>query len=507
MAEIATSDLVEEGSAYGALKARFSEIEKINEIASMLHWDWAAVMPDGGAEARSSQLAFLTRLSFERTIAPDMGDLIGAASQEMLTEIDEANLRQMAHRHKRVVSLPADLIEAMSLAESKTELAWREAREKSDFSALEPLLSDLLGLVREKAKILATALDLSPYDALLDGFDQGRRSADIDSVFADLTDFLPGFLDDVLAKQAANPSIIKPEGPFDEAIQKQLGIKVMGLLGFDFRHGRLDESHHPFSGGTPDDTRITTRYDPLDFTTSLMGVIHETGHALYEQGLPHDWRHQPVGGSAGMAIHETQSLLFEMQAARSPEFVRFLAPIAKETFGGTGPAWAPENLIRLYHKVERGFIRVDADEVTYPLHVILRYRLEQAMISGDLQVKDLPGAWNDGMRELLGITPPDDAHGCLQDIHWPSGAFGYFPTYTLGAIGAAQLFQAAKAAVPDLMESIGKGAFQPLLEWLRKNVHGKGRQLLPSEIIEAATGKPLDAGALKGHLTERYLNG
>ena len=494
-----------QNTAYAALKSRFAEIEKLNEAASILHWDRAAVMPDGGAESRAVQLALLARLSFERSIDPEIADLIAAAKEGPLEGFDVANLSEMDHHYTRVAALPADLIEAMSLAESRTEMLWRTARDESDFSMLAPKLAELLGLVREKARILSDALGLSPYDALLDGFDQGRRAAEIDLVFDDLAAFLPPFLEDVLARQASGPEIIHPEGPFDEGIQKALGIKVMGLLGFDFRHGRLDESHHPFSGGTPDDCRITTRYDPLDFTSSLMGVIHETGHALYEQGLPQAWRHQPVGSSLGMTIHETQSLLFEMQAARSPEFVRFMVPVAKDMFGGSGPAWDPDNLVRLYHKVAKGFIRVDADEVTYPLHVILRFRLERAMIAGDLKVTDLPGAWSDGMEEFLGVRPPDDRHGCLQDIHWPSGAFGYFPTYTLGAMGAAQLFQAARTEIPDLMERIGRGDFTSLLGWLRTRVHNQGRSVLPAEVIENATGKPLDADALKRHLSARYL--
>jgi carboxypeptidase Taq len=236
-----------------------------------------------------------------------------------------------------------------------------------------------------------------------------------------------------------------------------------------------------------------------------MGVLHETGHALYEAGLPRRWMSQPVGEARGIAVHESQSLLMEMQACRSPAFVRFLAGELTRSFGDD-PAFAPDNLVRLYHRVERGFIRVDADEATYPLHVILRHRLERHLIAGDLTVADLPGAWNDTMRELLGIVPPNDRLGCLQDIHWPIGGFGYFPCYTLGAMLAAQLFRAAEAAIPDLLGSIGKGDFAPLLGWVRENVHAQGAKPGFEELVQEATGGPLAAEPFLEHVRERYLS-
>jgi carboxypeptidase Taq len=279
----------------------------------------------------------------------------------------------------------------------------------------------------------------------------------------------------------------------------------MQAVGFDFNHGRLDTSLHPFCGGVPDDVRITTRYDEDDFMTALMGVLHETGHALYERGLPSDWRLQPVGEARGMALHESQSLLIEMQACRGAEFIGFMAPLAREAFGGEGPAWEVDNLVRVYNRVEPGFIRVDADEVTYPAHVILRYRLEKRLIAGEMELDDLPAAWNAGMEELLGVVPPDDRLGCLQDIHWYDGAWGYFPTYTLGAIAAAQLFAAAKDAVPDISGAIAKGDFTPLMGWLGENVHALGSSRSGDELLERATGRPLDPAVFKAHLSARYL--
>ena len=237
-----------------------------------------------------------------------------------------------------------------------------------------------------------------------------------------------------------------------------------------------------------------------------MGVLHETGHALYERGLPSDWRHQSVGQARGMRMHESQSLLLEMQVCRGREFLEFVAPLLRQAFGGSGPAWSAENLVQVYSRVKPDFIRVDADEVTYPLHVMLRYRLERAMIGGDLVVADLPGAWNDGMEELLSIRPSDNRHGCLQDIHWPMGLFGYFPTYTLGAVIAAQFFASACRANPAIKPGIAAGDFAPLLSWLRANVHALGSSLSTGDIISRACGQPLSAEAYKAHLKDRYLS-
>ncbi len=310
----------------------------------------------------------------------------------------------------------------------------------------------------------------------------------------------------MLERQRARPAPLPLDGPFDVAAQRALGVKLMAALGFEFAHGRLDVSHHPFCGGTPDDVRITTRFDPADFTSSLMAVLHETGHALYERGLPAAWRHQPVGGARGMSLHESQSLLIEMQACRSRAFAEFAAPLARAAFGGAGPAWDADNLHRLSTRVVPGLIRVDADEVTYPAHVILRYRLERALLAGELDLADLPGAWRDGMRSLLGIAPDDDKDGCLQDIHWPSGAWGYFPTYTLGAMTAAQLFAAARTQLPGLIKDLARGDFSQLLGWLRANVHGHGSRYSAAELLTRATGAPLGVAAFKRHLEARYLD-
>lgn len=489
--------------AYAELHALFARLSVFDGVLGVLSWDMSTMMPDGGGAARAEQLAVMRTLRHETMTRPGMAELFERAAGAELDAWQAANLREMRRDWVHAAALPARLVDALSRACSACEMTWRQARPASDFKRVAPLLDEVLRLTREAAETKAAALSVTPYDALLDQYEPGGRAAEIDRVFGDLEEFLPGFLQEVLDRQG--PPGEAPAGPFPTERQRAIGLKFMGIVGFDFHHGRLDVSAHPFCGGIPDDVRITTRYDESDFMPALMGVLHETGHALYEQGLPKAWRGQPVGQARGMSLHESQSLLMEMQACRSRPFLEFAAPILAEAFGGSGPAWSAESLRRRYVRVQPGFIRVDADEVTYPAHVILRYRLEKAMLAGDLAVADLPGAWNDGMKRLLGLTVPDDRRGCLQDIHWYDGAWGYFPTYTLGAMTAAQLFDAARHQVPDLMAAIGRGDFSPLLGWLRRNVHEKGCLLPTRDLIAHATGRPLVPKVFEAHLRARYL--
>ncbi len=492
-------------SPYAELEARFKRLTSLREAAAVLHWDTAAIMPEGGAGARAEQLATLRVVCHEVLADPALPDLLDGAGEENLERWQSANLREMRRQWRHATAIPADLVAALSKAASECEMVWRKARPASDFAMVLPHLERLLGLVRDKAAAKAALLGCSRYEALLDQWEPDGSTAAIDRLFGPLANELPALIESALEHQARAPAPQKPAGPFPIAAQRAASLKLMAQLGFDFAHGRLDESAHPFCGGTPDDVRITTRYDESDFTRALMGVLHETGHALYERGLPEDWRSQPVGRSRGMSVHESQSLLIEMQVCRGRAFLEFAAPILRDAFGGAGPAWDADNLHRLYTRVARSLIRVDADEVTYPAHVILRYRLERAMIDGDLPLADLPAAWHDGMRELLGVVPPDDRQGCLQDVHWYDGAWGYFPTYTLGAMTAAQLYAAARGADPNIEPAIARGDFAPLLAWLRAKVHGLGSLLGTAELVESATGKPLDGAVFRRHLRARYL--
>ncbi|TMJ31423.1 MAG: carboxypeptidase M32 [Alphaproteobacteria bacterium] len=493
---------------YAELERRFARISAVGRAGAILNWDRSTMMPDGASEDRADQLATLGVIGHEMMTAPDMAELLASAEdgKASLDPWRAANLREMRHAWIHDNALPSDLVEARSRAASACEMAWREARKNADFKALLPTLAEVVTITMRVGEAKAAALGLTLYDALLDEYEPGGRCQRIDTLFADLEAFLPGMLQRVMERQKAAGAPLPLDGPFPVEAQRRLGLEMAGTLGFDFYHGRVDVSAHPFTGGTADDVRITTRYDEDDFARALMGVLHETGHALYEAGRPRDWRRQPVGNARGMVLHESQSLLMEMQACRSDAFVTFAAPRMRAAFGKSGTAWEAANIHRIYTRVAPGFIRVDADEVTYPLHIMLRYRLERAILAGDLALADLPAAWNEGMKELLGIVPPNDSLGCLQDIHWPDGAWGYFPTYTLGALAAAQLFAAARKAVPELMAAIGKGDFSPLLAWLRTNVHAKGSIADTDTILSQATGAPLGTAAFKAHLETRYLS-
>lgn len=493
-------------AAYTQLEARFKRLAVIRDSAGVLEWDLQTLMPPGGAQARTEQLATLSVMAHELLTDPRTGELLERAETDALNAWQQANLRGMTREWRHASSVPASLVEARAKANTECEFAWRKARPANDFKGLLPLLQKVLDLARETAAIKGKALGLSPYDALIDQYEPGARQAEITPLFDHLAAVLPELITEVIDKQARRPAILELSGPFPAATQMALARRMMQAVGFDFDHGRLDTSAHPFCSGVPDDIRMTTRWNETDFLPGLMGVLHETGHAMYERGLPEDWRMQPVGAALGMGLHESQSLIVEMQASRSREFITWLAPRAAEAFNGSGPAWSAENFIRIYGKVERSLIRVDADEVTYPCHIVLRYRLEQALIGGDLKLADLPGAWADGMKALVGIVPPGDKDGCLQDIHWPGGGWGYFPSYTLGAMTAAQLFDAARRARPEIPTALGRGDFVPLMGWLRENVHSKGCLLPARELLIAATGKPLDPQIFLRHLRTRYLD-
>jgi carboxypeptidase Taq len=494
-------------TAYRQLEARFRRVAMLEQAIAILRWDAAAMMPPGGAGARAEQLAALHGMVHEQLTAPALGEIAdrAAAEDSPLDPWQRANLREMRRRLAHAAALRADLVEAASRAASDCETAWREARVQSDFAAVLPKLERVLCLKREIAAAKAERLGTTAYEALLDQYEPGGSVVVIDRLFNEISAFLPDLIEAALTRQAALPPSPQPDGPFPIEAQRRAALRLMQQIGFDFAHGRLDVSAHPFCGGVPDDVRITTRYDEDDFSRALMAVLHETGHGLYQRGLPALWRCQPVGRACGMAMHESQSLLIEMQVCRSRAFINFAAPILRAAFGGEGPAWEADALYRRQIRVGRTLVRVDADEATYPAHVILRYRLERAMLAGDLVPAELPGAWAEGLRALLGLVPANDREGCLQDIHWYDGIWGYFPTYTLGALIAAQLFAAVRREVPEVVTAIAGGDFAPLLAWLRGRIHSKGSLLPTAELVESATGEPLGTASFERHLRRRYL--
>ena len=382
-------------------------------------------------------------------------------------------------------------------------MRWRQAKAEDDFAGYAPYLQQVLDLTREAAAAKGAALGLSAYDALVDMYEPGLTTAVIEPVFSAVEHFIKPLMHQVVESQRHAPAL--PEQAIGVEKQAALARFIMERLGFDFSAGRLDVSAHPFCGGVPGDVRLTTRFSETDALAGFYGVVHETGHALYEMQLPERWRLQPVGEARGMAMHESQSLLMEMQLGLSRPFLQFIAPHLQHFFGVDGPAWQAEALHARLTRVTPSLIRVEADEVTYPLHVILRTRLESQMIEGKLEVRHLPEAWREEMRKLLGIVPETDAQGCLQDIHWPDGAFGYFPSYLFGAIYAAQIFKAAKDALPELDAHVAAGDFKPLTRWLGQQVHAQGSRYASSELIAMATHKAVTVEAYENHLINRYI--
>lgn len=493
--------------AYDRLAKRFERMAVLGEASAMLGWDASVMMPVGGSAARGDQFAVLASLSHEMLTAPEIGEDLALAHSVALPDAWQArNLHLMQRAYQRATALPVDLVEAMARANTKCEQIWREARKQSDFAMVQEALTEVVALTREQADALSPVLGLTPYDCLMDGFQPGITASDVTPVFAAYRAFLTEALPQAEAVQARKPKPVALKGPFPADRQEALCRALSLRAGLEADHSRLDRSTHPFCGGIPVDVRITTRYDEQNFAKSLLGVMHETGHALYERGLPKAFIRQPVGSAAGMAAHESQSLIIEMQACRSDAWLSWLSQELAACFPQEGASLAPDNLALLWRRVERGFIRVDADEMTYPAHVMMRFELEQALFSGAVQVKDLPERWNTAMQDLLGITPPDDAQGVLQDIHWYNGLFGYFPSYTLGAMAAAQLMQAARQQDTSIDTALAQGDLGPLLSWLRRHIHGAGSFYGFNDLMRAATGKVLTPDAFTAHLKRRYLD-
>ncbi len=491
-------------SAVKELQEHFQTLHHVSHAAQYLSWDEAVIMPAGGGEVRAKSLATLRKISHEMATAPKIGELLETAKQEATSNWDQANLRVIERRWTRATALPVDLVVASSLASSRCEQSWRRNRKANNWEEVKPLLEEVLNLTKQKAEILGEKLTLAPYDALLDGYEAELKRAYIDPIFNELTEFLPDFVNEVIASQRPHISL-KGEYPADR--QMDLAKKLMPPLGFNFGRGRVDTSDHPFTCGDLWDTRITTRFGDDDFLESMYAVLHETGHALYQQGLPEDRYDQPVGGSLGMMIHESQSLFMEQQVCRSEGYLSYVLPILVEALkvNANDDKWSAENFIRNVHHVEKGFIRVEADECTYPLHVILRYELENALLHDSLSIDDLPDAWNELMDRFFGLdTRGDFANGVMQDVHWYAGLFGYFPCYTLGALTAAQLYQAYTTTNPDAEAQFAAGNFESVLSWLRDNIHSKAQLTSGFDRIVEITGKPLTTEAFVAHVARRY---
>ena len=492
-------------SALDQLTATFTRLYRYQHLAALASWDQAAMMPPKGVHARAAAMAELQTLMHRIVTDPALAPLFDEAEAEARDDDSRASLREMRRDWMLASRLPPALVEAQSLAASRCEHAWRTQRRANDWKGFAANFREVVELAREEARLLGAASGLSPYDALLDKYEPGMRSSTLDALFGEVQAWLPDLIRRVAKRQRSDP-VLAAVGPFPIENQQALGQDLMALLGFDLEGGRLDASAHPFCGGVPEDVRITSRYREDDFVSGLMSVVHETGHARYEQGLPRELVHLPVGRARSMGIHESQSLTFEKQLARSPAFATLLAPMLKRHFGDQ-PAFDAGNLARLFTRVEPGLIRVDADELTYPAHVILRYRIERALISGEIEADDIPQLWDEQMMASLELdTRGNFENGCLQDIHWAMGSFGYFPSYTLGAMYAAQYAATIQRQHPEVQQHIAAGDLSEVFDWLRANIWTQASRWPTDELVQRATGEPLNAGHFRRHLEARYLS-
>jgi carboxypeptidase Taq len=493
-------------SPYQQLEQEFRRLHAFRGAASILRWDSTVMMPKGSAEVRGEQLAALETEGHSIVTSPRVSRLLdrAEANSQGLEDWQLANLREMRREREHAIATPQNLVSRLAKATARAEVKWLEAKQKSDFSLFAPHLEEVANLTRDKAGLLGKALKLDPYDALLDEFSPGLTRAQIDAVFTTLGRRLPSLIQEAIDAQASRAPI-EITGRFAPSKQRQLAHELMKACGFPFDRGRLDESEHPFTGGVPGDIRITTRFSPTDPLTGLMGVLHETGHAMYDAGLPEAWRGVPVGRDRGMTVQESQSLMLEMIIGRSRPFLTYLKPLLEKAFNVSGPEWEVENLYRLLARVRRSLIRVDADEVTYPVHIMLRYELESEILNGELKIKDLPQAWNARMGDRLGVTPGGDAEGCLQDVHWAVGSFGYFPSYALGAVIAGQLYESLRSDRPALDQELAAGQFAGLFGWLKENVHSLAASVSTPDLIKNATGKALSAASWIRYVEGKYL--
>lgn len=498
-------------SSVSHLEKRFHRIAQLDHAATFLSWDQMVVMPDAGMAPRAAAMAELASLRHELLTAPDMGDWLKEAEQGINSGViaveNATHVREMLRTWQQSMALPASLVHAKVLAGSKCEHGWRTQRAENDWPGFLANFREVVSLAREEAQCRqaqAPERFATPYDALLDLHCTGDSQQLISGVFAELKSALPELLGQVMEKQASR-SIVDLSGSYPVEQQQALSEQLMSMLGFDFNGGRLDVSAHPFSTGVKGDQRITTRYRDTDFADALQATAHETGHASYESGLPDDLQSYPIGRARNMCIHESQSLMFEKQVFLSRAFGQSLtAPLHKHLPStsqfGADDIWFAQT------RVKPSFIRVEADEVTYPLHVMLRYDIESALINGEIEPDVIPDVWEAAMKSYLGLSPAGDhAKGCLQDIHWTDGAFGYFPSYTMGAINAAQISASIKRDNPDWQQHFVQGDIQFVRDWLGAHIWQHGREYESQELMTLATGEGSSARFLLAHLNDRYL--
>jgi carboxypeptidase Taq len=484
------------------LRDAMGEVIDLRAAIALLQWDQEVNMPPKAAEARGRQLATLSAIAHERFTSDHFGSLLRGATEGELSADDRSMVLEIDHDYEKATKLPTEFVEKLAGVESSAYEAWTHARAESDFGAFKGHLQTLVDLLRRKADYLGYTE--SPYDALLDEFERGMTAGQLRDIFSTLAREQSAIVAEV-ARSGNHLDVSWLDQDYNEQAQLDFTVQVLRDMGYDFEAGRQDKSVHPFTTNFDlYDVRVTTRVDPRDPFSALTGSIHEGGHALYEQGFRAGDRRTVLAEGASLGIHESQSRMWENMIGRSLPFwkhyhQRFLAAHAPRLDGRT-----PDELYRAVNRVAPSFIRVEADECTYNLHIILRFEIEVDLIEGRLKVEDVPEVWNAKVKQYLGLDVPNDTLGCLQDIHWSHGAMGYFPTYALGNLYAAQLFEQIEIDLPNLWEQVEAGDFSALLGWLRIHVHEHGRRLLPVEIVQQATGRAPSAQPYLNYLRKKY---
>jgi carboxypeptidase Taq len=493
-------------SAYDELIQRFKEYSLLGTCASVLGWDERTYMPRRGSAHRAEQMALLARMAHEMLTAPQIGSLLAEVEgSEQVKDKDSAiavNVREIRRVYDRAVKLPKELVEELARVTTRAQQVWQEARQANDFAAFQPWLEKIVHLKRQEAA--AIGYKEAPYDALLDEYEPGATTAEITRLFADLRADLVPLVGAILATGRKPPKEIL-EREYSVPQQETFGKAAAAAIGFDFEAGRLDVTTHPFCSGLgPGDCRITTRYNLRHFNDAFFGILHEAGHALYEQGLDPTQFGTPMGSTASLGIHESQSRLWENQVGRSAAFWEHFFPKAKQAFPQALGDVSLHDFVFAINDVRPSYIRVEADEATYNMHIILRFELEQAQMRGDLKPADVPGAWDEKFEQSFKLKPPTAALGCLQDIHWSMGGVGYFPTYTLGNLYAAQFMEQARQDLGDLDGDFRRGEFGRLKGWLNEKIHRPGQHYRPNELCRRVTGKPLSHKPLLNYLRHKY---
>ncbi len=499
--EATADDASDDPEAYEALLDRARRWNAVGSAAGVLGWDQQVMMPEGGTPARSKQLSTLSSVKHDMLTDEETGDLLDDLAETDLTDDQAAVVREIRRDYERADAVPVDLVEKISETSSEALPAWEEAKAEDDFETFAPYLQKHVELKRKYAEHIDP--DRDPYEVLFEDYEPCLSIDRAEAILEELRETLVPMID-AIRESDVDLAVDTFEGSFPTDEQEALSRDALELVGYDFSRGRLDVSSHPFTSGNQFDCRVTTRFDESDPLGAIGSTIHEFGHAQYNLGLPKDEWGTPLGESRDLSVHESQSRLWENHVGRSRAFWELFLPTFKERFPDTADATVEDAYEAANQVYEDNFIRVEADELTYHLHIIVRFEIERDLIRGDLAVEDVPEVWNDKYEEYLGIRPETDAEGCLQDIHWSHGNFGYFPTYSLGSVMAAQLFAAAEDGIDDVDAAVADGEFDPLHEWLSANVHRHGSRYETNELVEHATGEPFTADAFIEYVESKY---